>query len=111
MRNYLRRFIYRAGSLLGKELFPLGVVAHIIGGDIETSGPGHNRLAQQSHAGFGGCSASLMVIAGYTGTNYILPGMFTALVSGDDMVQGQVVGFLATILAHKPVPEENLKPS
>ena len=50
-----------------------------------------------------------MPVARYAGTNHILPDMFTASVSGDDMVQGKLMGRLATILAGVLVAVENLK--
>ena len=50
-----------------------------------------------------------MPIAGYAGTNHIFPDVFTTSVSRDDMVQGKLMGLLATILAGILVTVENLK--
>ena len=50
-----------------------------------------------------------MPIARYTGTNHIFPDVFTTPVSGDDMVEGKLMGLSATILAGILVTVKNLK--
>jgi hypothetical protein len=66
-------------------------------------------LMNQSHPGFLGGSACLATITGNTGTDHIFPGMLSAPVSRDDMVQGKVSALLATILAGVLVTLENFK--
>ena len=67
------------------------------------------RLANQSHPCLLRGSTCLTAITGYTGTNYIFPGMLSISVSRDDMVQGKLSSFSAAILAGVPVTSENLK--
>jgi len=71
-------------------------------------GPGG--LLHQSHPGFHRRSTRLTTIAGYTGTDHILPGMLPAPVTRDDMIQSELAGAPTAILAGKMVAFEDLEP-
>jgi hypothetical protein len=64
---------------------------------------------QQSHTSLLWGSTRFAAIAWYTGADYIFPRVFTTLVAWDDMVDGELVSFLAAILADIVVAVENLK--
>ena len=50
-----------------------------------------------------------MPVARDTGADYILPGLFTTPVAGNNVVQGKLLGYLATILAGVSVTVKNLQ--
>jgi len=52
-----------------------------------------------------------MAITGHTGTNHVLPGVLSAAVPGNDMIQGELPGLLTAVLACVPVTVKNLKTS
>jgi len=52
-----------------------------------------------------------MAITGHTGTYHVLPGVLSAAVPGNDMVQGEMPGLLTAVLACVPITVKNLKAS
>jgi len=79
---------------------PFALDIWIVSGDVEKTGNTRlGRLTDQFHPSFLWCPACLTPIAGYAGTDNILPGMLPAPVTRDNMVKGKVTGYLTTILA------------
>jgi hypothetical protein len=51
-----------------------------------------------------------VTVTGNTGADDILPGVLTATVAGDNVVQSKLPTFFAAVLADKLVTAKNLKP-
>ena len=62
----------------------------------------------QFHVRFFRGSARFFAVAGSAGADYIFPGMLSAAVARYDMVEGQLFGLFAAILAGELVPVINL---
>jgi len=89
---------------------PLAPGVWVVSGDVKKASTAWlGRLINQSHPGLMRGPTCLAAITGYTGTNYIFPGMLSTPVSWDDMVQGKLSSFPATILAGVLVTFENLE--
>lgn len=66
------------------------------------------RLAQELHSRFGERLASLAMVAGPAGTDDVLPGVRTAAGTRHDMVDRQVMGAYAAVLAGVVIAEKDL---
>ena len=66
---------------------------------------------QQTHARFLGRIASFAVIARYTSTSDIFPDMWAASVSGQNMVNSEILCFASAVLTSKTIPEKHFLPA
>ncbi len=71
---------------------------------------GRLRLMEQLHPGFLGRVARFPMVARDARAGNVLPDVGPASVSGHHMVNGEVLGLLATVLADVAVPDEHLLP-
>ena len=62
----------------------------------------------KGHSGFHRCPPCFPQIAAAAGGNHILPSVAAVLATGYHVVQSQVLGLLAAILAGEPVSQEHL---
>lgn len=70
---------------------------------VNGRGLGLEGLALEVHVGLLRTLATLAPVAGHTGCNEIVPGVWAAAVPGNDMVQGQMTHLTAAVLACKIV--------
>lgn len=75
----------------------------ILGGRFRLKG-----LATQEHIGFFGGVAPFLAVAGGAGGHQIVPTVGAALMAGDNMINGEDVGFAAAILADVIVAAQDL---
>ena len=88
---------------------PLAPVLQMtVGGQERKATIGCCRLVDKLHSGFRRGSARFSTVAGDTGADHVLPGVFAAPITGHDVVQGKLFGFLAAVLAGVPVTVEDL---
>ena len=71
-------------------------------------GRGLRGAANELHPRFHGAAASFAMVTSLARADHIVPIVFAAEVAGDDMVQGQIPCFLATVLAGVAIPNEYL---
>lgn len=79
--------------------------------NIEAIIPWRRGLAQESHPCFIGSTSALVPVAGNTGTDHIVPGMFPTPPPWNNVVQGKLPGLLTTILADVMVAIKYLEPA
>lgn len=66
------------------------------------------RVVQQRHASLTQLPAAFTVVAGRTGRYHIGPYVLSSKVARDDVIDGQVMGFLAAVLAGEIVTPKDL---
>lgn len=93
---------------LGDVLLPLLVVAQVVEWYVEVAILGCMRMVPQVHTGFCWRTARLAVVADGASAHHVFPGVFAATAAWQDMVQRQVAGLTAAVLAQIPVPAEYL---
>jgi hypothetical protein len=93
---------------LREELIPFLLDLEMLGENEEEVGLGPVGLADEAHAGFFRGTVALAVVAGFASAHQILPGMLAAPVAGDDVVQGQIPGLQAAVLAREIVSDKDL---
>jgi len=71
----------------------------VIGDAEEKLVAGISRFTDELHPGFLRGSSCLAAVAEHTGAYHIFPGMLTSPVAGNDVVQSQLSGLLAAVLA------------
>jgi hypothetical protein len=76
-------------------------------GDGKVVTLGSTGRVNELHSRFSRSSSCLTTITSITGTNYIIPGMSPPSIAGDDMVQGEFLILLTTILADISIPVEH----
>lgn len=89
------------------KLAPLFVFLKMMAKPVNGRWPRFKWLTFQKHIGFVGPLAAFPAIALRAGGNQILPGMFTALPSGNDVINGQEAHFSAAVLAGEIVPSQH----
>ena len=88
---------------------PLVPLAHVmIGDDIKGATGGRKWLPDELHVGFLGRAARFTPITGDTGADDIFPGMLTAAIARNDVVESKVPALLAAVLAGVAVAIEYL---
>jgi len=111
MKFSLKR-IYTGKKSLGEVLLQFTAGGRVVGGDVKRAPiVWLGRLADEFHAGLLGSSAGLTAVTGHTGTDHIFPGMLSAPVARDDVVEGKLACFPAAILAGIVVTPKYLKPA
>ncbi len=91
----------------GEELVPLRVSIHVAPKDILDGIGRFDGKAVQSEARFFQCAAALAVVAGSAGGDDIIPDVFAPQVARNDVVDGQVQGVFAAILAGEVIATED----
>jgi len=94
-------FLIKPRQKLPPLLLDVPVVEDIVG--VWARG---GRFGEQLHVGFTRCVACLAVVARGTGTDHILPYVRTLARAGDYVVERQVLGFGAAVLAAEAVAIE-----
>jgi hypothetical protein len=73
-------------------------------GDLKVeSTMGFVRSLTQQHVGFLGRSVAFFDIAANTGSHHIFPGIITASGTGHNMIEGEIITAIPTILARVPI--------
>lgn len=81
-----------------------------MGRNIEkTADAGFHRLVLQFHVSFLRSPAGLAAVTGHAGADYIFPGVCAMPVAGHNVVESEVAGFFAAVLAGVVVTLENFK--
>lgn len=95
---------------IGNELHPGWVVraVQVLVDPVVAADAWLARLAEERHAGLFRRPAALSVVAGLAGGDQVLPAMGTAAMARDDMVDSEVFGLFAAILAGVVVAQEQL---
>ncbi len=94
---------------LGDELPPLHMGAEVVVGDGEGGWWGREGLPQQSHPGFCWGMAGLSQVTGEATTDDVVPFVTTPPALGNDVVEGDVLGFAAAVLTGVLVAVEHLE--
>lgn len=76
--------------------------------DVIPDGRGLSGAANELHSRFLGAATCFAVVASLAGADYVVPIMPAAEITRDNMIQGQLPGFLATVLAGVAVSNEYL---
>ena len=77
------------------------MLEHIVG-----VGPGNFGFAQKLHSGFSRSSAGLVVVAGNAGADDVVPGVGAVAPARHDVVERELAGLFAAVLAGKSVAVE-----
>lgn len=78
--------------------------------DIIPDGRGLRGAANEIHFRFLGAATCFAVVAGLAGADHVVPIMLAAEMTRDNMIQGQLLRFLATVLAGVAIPNQYLSP-
>lgn len=78
--------------------------------DIVPNGRGLRGVANELHPRFLGAATCFAVVASLAGADYVVPIMLAAEMTRDNMIQGQLPRFLATVLAGVAVSNKYLSP-
>jgi hypothetical protein len=97
------------GGFLGKILQPVNLSLLRMVGDIKVDvSDGANWFVQELHMSLFGGPSCFMTIAKSTSTHQIFPGMPPALMTGDNVIQRQLMTLLSAILTCIMIPIKNL---
>ena len=107
----------RRGYQTFDELRPFLVAPQMTAESVNGRWPGFDRLARQEHVGFFRPFAPLAPVTLWAGGHQVLPGMAATLAAWDNVIDGQIPRFAATILAgiviaaqHFPLGQRHARP-
>jgi hypothetical protein len=78
--------------------------------DVIPDGRGLGGTVNKLHPRFLGAATGFVVVASLAGADHVVPIVLAAETARDNMIQGQLLCFLATVLAGVAVPNKYLSP-